>query len=79
LNLFRLDESRLALALAGQERIELACFCLGSIASLVVLRLAYVAAYLEMTNRRSGRSGVVENMAPVTGRNTKSTAKAETA
>jgi hypothetical protein len=29
-----------------------------------------------MTNRRSGSSGVVENMAPMAGRNTKSIAKA---
>jgi len=45
-------------------------------ASLAVLRLAFVAACLEMTNRRSGSSGVVENMAPVAGRNTKSIAEA---
>jgi hypothetical protein len=77
LNPFRLDESRLALALAGQERIESACFRLGSTASLAVLRQAYVAACLEMTNRRSGSGGAVESMALAAGRNTKSTAKAK--
>jgi hypothetical protein len=53
----------------------LACSCLGNKASLVVLRLVYVAACLEMTNRRSERSEAVENMAPVAGRNTKSSAE----
>jgi hypothetical protein len=72
LNLFRLDESRLALALAGQERIESACFRLGNRASLVVPGSVYVAVCLKTTNRRSGRSGVIENMALVAGRNTKS-------
>ena len=47
-------------------------------ASLVILRLAYVAAYLEMTNRHSGRSGAVESIALVAGRNTKSIAEGET-
>ena len=45
-------------------------------ASLAVLRLAFVAACLEMTNKRSGSSRVVGNMAPVASRNTKSIAKA---
>jgi hypothetical protein len=54
----------------------LACSRLESRASLVILRLAHIAACLKMTNRRSGRSGAVKNMAPTAGRNTKSTAKA---
>jgi hypothetical protein len=69
-----LDESRLAPALAGQERIELTCFRLGNRASLVVLGLVYVAVCLETPNMRSGRSGAVGNMALAAGRNTKSTA-----
>ena len=65
--------------MAGQEQIELACSRLGNRASLVVPRLAHVAACLEITNRRSGRSGVVGNTVPAAGRNTKSIAEAETA
>ena len=56
----------------------MACFRPGNKASLVVLRLVYVAACLEMTNRRSGRSGAAESMALVAGRNTKSIAEGET-
>jgi hypothetical protein len=77
LNPFRLDESRLALASAGQEQIESACFRLGSIASLTILRQAYIVVCLKMTNRRSGSGGAVKSIALATGRNTKSTAKAE--
>jgi hypothetical protein len=61
--------------LAGQEQIESACSHSEGRASLLVPGLVYVAAYLEMTNRRSGSSGAVENMALVAGRNTKSTAE----
>jgi hypothetical protein len=57
----------------------LACSRLESRASLVILRLARIAACLKMTNRRSGRSGVVGNTVPAAGRNTKSIAEAETA
>jgi hypothetical protein len=53
----------------------LACSHLGNRASLVVPRLVYVAVCLKMTNRHSGRSGAVGNMAPAAGRNTKSTAE----
>jgi hypothetical protein len=62
--------------LAGQGQIELACSYLENRAFYAVLRLAFVAVCLEITNRRSENSGVVENMAPVAGRNTKSIAKA---
>jgi hypothetical protein len=62
--------------LAGQGQIELACSYSENRAFYAVLRLAFVAACLEMTNRRSESSGVVENMAPVAGRNTKSIAEA---
>jgi len=55
----------------------LACFCLGSRVSLVVLRLAYIVACLKMTNRRSGSGGAVKSMALTAGQNTKSTAKAK--
>ena len=55
----------------------MACFCLGSRVSLVVLRLAYVVACLEMTNRRSRSSEAVKSMALTAGQNTKSTTKAK--
>jgi hypothetical protein len=57
-------------------QIELACSRSENRASYAVPRLAFVAACLEMTNRRSGSSGVVGNMASVAGRNTKSIADA---
>jgi hypothetical protein len=44
-------------------------------ASLIILRLVYVAVCLEMINRRFERSGAVENIALITGRNTKSNAE----
>jgi hypothetical protein len=65
--------------LAGQKRIELAYSCLENRAFLLIIRLVYVVVCLEITNRRSRRSRAVGNMAPAAGRNTKSTAEAETA
>jgi hypothetical protein len=61
--------------LAGQEQIESAYSHLEGRASLLVPGLVYVTAYLEMTNRRSGSSRAVENMALMAGQNTKSTAE----
>jgi hypothetical protein len=60
-------------------QIELACSRSENRVFHAVLRLAFVAACLEMTNRHSGSSRVVKNMAPVASRNTKSIAEAATA
>jgi hypothetical protein len=62
--------------LAGQGQIELACSRSENRAFYTVLRLAFVVACLEITNRRSKSSRVVKNIAPMAGRNTKSIAKA---
>jgi hypothetical protein len=53
----------------------LACSYLGNRASLIVLRLVYIAVCLKITNRHFRRSGAVGNMASTAGQNTKSTAK----
>jgi hypothetical protein len=56
-------------------QIELAYSYLGNRASLLILRLAYVAVYLKTTNRRFRRSGAVGNTALIASRNIKSIIK----
>jgi hypothetical protein len=46
-------------------------------ASYIVLRLAFIAVRLKITNRYSGSSRIIKNMAPIAGRNIKSIAKAD--